>query len=246
MKHATKPAWMALAMVAVLGAASLQPMLAHPQPGNTGSAPPEIQSSTAAEDWVVNGKVVGISIPPRPGEICLVCNRPVEGDQLAYLVDGQRVAVHRGSCDSSFRSNPGRWLARLKPHGAFLAAEPGQEPLAGAVFYAGLYVLIGLVFGALSAHRAFSAGYQPLGWFALGLLFNFAAYLFLISRPRREVAAPAGVPAGLRKIASTFSPETCPRCGAANHPSGAQCSGCGAELQPKFRSEVEKAGLRTA
>ena len=246
MKHATKPVWMALAMVAALGAASLQLMLAHAQPGNAGSAPPEIQSSTASEVWVVNGKVVGKSIQPRPGEICLVCNRPVGGDQLAYLVEGQRVAVHRGSCDSSFRSNPRRWLASLKPHGAFLGAEPGQEPLSEMVFYAGLYVLIGLVFGALSAHRAFSAGYQPLGWFALGLFFNVAAYLVLISGPRREVAVPEGVPAGLRKIASTFSPETCPRCGAANHPSAAQCSGCGAKLQPRLRSEVEKAGLRRA
>jgi ribosomal protein L40E len=246
MNHATKAAWMTLAMVVALGAASLRLMVAHPQAGNPAIASPGNETSTASEDWVVNGMVVGTSIQPKPGEICLVCNRPVEGDQLAYLVDGQRVAVHRGICDSSLRSNPRRWLARLKPHGAFLGAEPGQAPLAGAVFYAGLYVLIGLVFGALSAHCAFSAGHQPLGWFALGFFFNIAAYLFLISRPRREVRAPGGIPGRLRKIASTFSPETCPRCGAGNHPSAAQCLGCGTELQPKFRSEVEKAGLRIA
>jgi ribosomal protein L40E len=243
MKQATKAGLVALAMVAVFGLASVGITASRPQFVNPATAS-RAQQSTASGDWVVNGRVIGTAIQPRPGEICLVCNRPVGADQLAYLVEGQRVAVHRGSCNSSLRSNPGRWLARLKPHGAFLGAEPGQEPLSGMVFYAGLYVLIGLVFAALSAHRAFSVGCRPLGWFALGFFFNVAAYLVLMSRPRREVRGLGEIRGGLGKIASTFSPEPCPRCGASNHPSAAQCSACRATLQPKFRSEVERAGLR--
>jgi len=117
MSPAAKPAWKALAMVTVFGAASLQLMLAHPQSGNPPIPSPRNETSAASEDWVVNGKVVGISIQPRPGEICLVCNRPVEGDQLAYMVEGQRVAVHRlgeqaarlvGSRDARGRAGPYR------------------------------------------------------------------------------------------------------------------------------------------
>jgi hypothetical protein len=193
----------------------------------------------------VGTKVVGRQIEPKPGEVCLICNLLVDEYQLAYLVEGQRVAVHRENCDRVLRSDPGKWLARLKPHGAFLGARPGQSPLSNAVFYAGLYFLLGLIFAALSAHRAFHAGYRPLAWFGLGLIFNAAAYLVLLSRPPREVLAPAGVPAGLRKIASTFSPEACPKCGGTNHPSAAQCASCGVKLEPKFSSEVEKAGLKT-
>jgi hypothetical protein len=50
---------------------------------------------------------------------------------------------------------------------------------------------------------------------------------------------------GLGKIAATHAPERCPKCGALNHPSAAQCLGCGAILSPGVEPEVRRVGLRT-
>ncbi|MBI1941394.1 MAG: zinc ribbon domain-containing protein [Acidobacteria bacterium] len=227
-----------------LFAASFEIPSANLQQGNPAASPETNEIS--APDLVVRGEVVGRPVKPQPGEICLICKLPVDGEELAYLVEGQRIAVHRADCLSVLQSDARKWLAQLKTRGAFLGAVPAHSPPSNAVFFAGLLVLLGLIFGALSAHRAFHAGYSALAWFGLGFFLSVAAYFFLLSRPRREVAAPAGVPKGLRKIASTFSPEACPNCGGANHPSASTCGGCGAKLQPHVRSEVEKAGLKTA
>jgi ribosomal protein L40E len=75
----------------------------------------------------------------------------------------------------------------------------------------------------------------------MGMAFNVLAYIALAMKPKRELTAVAGVPAGLRKIATTREPAPCPACGATNHPSAAKCLECGAALRPQTRSEVEKA-----
>jgi len=144
---------------------------------------------------------------------------------------------------------------RLKPlGGALLGADsnqPGMTNRAGndqpnvsrVWIYGGLYVLLGLVFAAICAHRALHVGYSPWAWFWLGLVLNAFAYLLLLTRPKREVRAPAGVPLGLGKIAATHAPQRCPKCGAFNHPSALRCLGCGASLSPGVESEVSRVGL---
>lgn len=227
-----------------LFAASFEIPSANLQQENPAASPETNEIS--APDLVVRGEVVGRPVKPEPGELCLICKLPVDGEELAYLVEGQRIAVHRADCLRVLQSNARKWLAGLKTRGAFLGAVPAHSPPSYVVFFASLYVLAGLIFGALSAHRAFHTGYRPLAWFGLGFLFNVAAFLVLMLCPRREVAAPAGVPSGLRKIAATFSPESCPDCGATNHPSASECGGCGSTLKPRIKSEVEKAGLKLA
>ena len=37
-------------------------------------------------------------VPPRPKEICVVCNRPIGLHDKVYLLEGQRVAVHPEHC----------------------------------------------------------------------------------------------------------------------------------------------------
>lgn len=192
----------------------------------------------------VDGKVIGKYVKPKPGEVCRLCYAPVHADDIVYLVSGQRVPVHAGAEDEAFRQDPKRWLAGLRPHGAFLgtsqAGEAGAPALSRAWFFFGSYVLLGLVFAALCAHCAFRKGQSPRKWFTLGLLFNACGFLALLIAPKREVQALTDVPPGLAKIPLTYTPEGCPQCGASNHPSARKCLDCGADLKPIVVSEVDK------
>jgi hypothetical protein len=167
----------------------------------------------------------------------------VGAGDLAYVINGQRVVVHRGACLVGLQARPAHYLALLQPRGAFLGAEGGGAMLSRLWFLFGLYILLGLIFGALCAHRALHSGHDPAAWFGIGLALNVLGYAALLTRGKREVFAPAGVPAGLHKFASTYAPHPCTACGRANHPSAAKCACCGAALQPRFVSEVTRAGL---
>jgi hypothetical protein len=127
------------------------------------------------------------------------------------------------------------------PRGAFLGAGESAG-MSSMWFWAGLYVVAGLVFGALAAHRALQTGNRSLAWFGVGFVLTLPGYLYLLTRPKKEMEAPAGVPPGLRRIAATSSPEPCPGCGAMNHPAAALCIGCGGKLTPRFVSEAQRAG----
>jgi hypothetical protein len=159
--------------------------------------------------------------------------------------------------EREFLSNPRKYLMRLKPMGgALLGADsnqPGmanragnnQQSVSHAWIYCGLYVLLGLVFAAICAHRALHVGYSAWAWFGLGLVLNAFAYILLLTRPKREIRAPAGVPSGLGKIAATHAPQHCPKCSAFNHPSAVRCLECGASLSPGIESEVKRVGLHS-
>lgn len=209
------------------------------------AAEPVAAQQTHGDDLVVGEVVVGRRVAPQPGEICLVCNKPVGTGDAAYKVEGRRVAVHAANCDHKLRANARAFLAQLTPRGAFLGAD-GRQPsaLSLAWFWVGAYVFVGLFFAALCAHRALQTGHNPFAWFAAGLALNAFAYFALLTRPRRELAAPAGIPGGLGKIASTRAPLPCPQCGATNHPAAGECLGCGAKLTPHALSEVRGPGLR--
>lgn len=201
------------------------------------------QSQQVPEELLTNGSVKRVL--PKPDEVCVVCDKRVKSSDLVYLVDGQRVPVHVGDCDAALRARPQKWLARLRPRGGAFLGTDGPLGLTSAWLYAGLYVLVGLIFAALCAQHALRAGYSPLTGFLLGLAFNILGYFFVLARPKREVKAPAGVPAGLHKIPTTYQPQPCSACGGENHPSATRCLSCGSPLAPQIRSEVGKAGLRT-
>lgn len=210
------------------------PALAQMRP--TPEMPPEI---VAEQELLVQGEHVRI-IQHQGGALCVVCGKAVHAHDRMYLIRGQRVAVHEpGSpCDTAFREDPRRFLAALQPRGAFLGGAPAQG--AGfAWFYLGIYVLVGLVFAALCGQLALERGHPQLQWYLAGFFLSLLAYGALRARPARALLAPAGVPAGLGKISSTYAPSHC-ACGAENHPSAKQCSTCGAELQPQVVSEVAR------
>lgn len=194
----------------------------------------------APDELVVDGKPVGKRVPAQPGDICAVCYQPVDEKDAVYLVNGQRVALHFEAHEATIREKLGAYLAQLKPRGAFLQAGGEAAGLSTGWFFAGLYVLTGLLIGGLAAHRALHRGYNPIAWFGVGLAFSVAGYVYLLTRPKKTVFAPAGIPGGLGKIAATYAPETCTACGAENHPSATQCGGCGARLEARTSSEVAR------
>ncbi len=205
---------------------------------------PLLADDPAHPDLKIDGKVVGRYAKPKPGEYCSLCYEQIHASDLVYVVWGQRVGVHAGSEDQDFRADPKKWIAHLRPGGAFLGVEGAldtpQQALSDVWFAGGFYVLLGLVFGAMCAQKAFHSGYSPGRWFAMGMVLNVLAYIALALKPKREVSAVAGIPDGLRKVAATLAPMPCPGCGATNHPSAVKCLGCGAALQPQMLSEVEK------
>lgn len=206
-----------------------------------GREQPALPSSTP-DEVSVNPATVAKRVAPRPGDICLQCNRPIGAEDVVYGVRGQRMPLHRTEVEPDLRAQLARLLSQIEPRGAFLGAGQPQAAMGRAWFFAGLYVLIGLVSGALCAHRAMGAGQNPYAWFVAGLLLNVIGVLFLLTRPRCTVWAPAGVPRGVGKIAATYAPMPCSKCGGLNHPSAAGCTRCGAHLEPKTISEVARVG----
>ncbi len=184
------------------------------------------------------------TVEPRPGETCLVCNQAVSSTDRVYEVDGQRAPVHQGACERAFTQAAYRYLGKLKPRGAFLGAEPSARPnLSPGWLLFGTYVLLGLLFGALCGYRALNRCLQPAPWFFAGFFFNLLGYLALLTRPAGDrTLAPAGLPPGLVKIPTTYSPRRCPGCGEMQHPSAARCTACGGKLEPLVASEVSKVG----
>ena len=184
-------------------------------------------------------------VEPRAGETCIVCNKTVGAADRVYEVEGQRVPVHRGACDDAFRRAPEHYLARLKPHGAFLGAEPNLGPNFSLGWFAlGIYVLLGLVFGACCAYRALNHALRPWPWFLAGFFLNVFGFLALVTRPAGDSSRAPAVPPGLVKVPTTYSPRVCPQCGGMNHPSATSCVRCGNKLEPLVTSEVARAALQ--
>jgi hypothetical protein len=183
-------------------------------------------------------------VKPRAGETCIVCDKAIGAKDRVYEVEGQRVAVHVGACDNAFTREPERYLARLKPRGAFLEAEPNlARHIWWGWFAFGIYVLLGLVFGAFCASRAVNHALQPWPWFLVGFFLNLFGFLALVTLPAGD-SSMVGLPPGLVKVPTTSSPRACPRCGAMNHPSAMSCIECGNKIEPHATSEVTRVGLR--
>jgi hypothetical protein len=176
----------------------------------------------------------------RPEELCAVCRQPVGTEGVAYEVAGQRIAIHRDELASDLAAQLRRLVRQLQPRGAFLGTREAYGGVSWIWFFTGLYILVGLGFAALCAHRAMHTGYPPVPWFFAGLFFTALAYLGLLTRPRRAVFAPGGIPRGLGKFPATLPSRPCPGCGAMNHPAAAKCSGCGGKLEPRIESEAAR------
>ncbi len=221
------------------------PEQSQPQPQPSAAPPSYCPPSPAGQPSgaAPSGQAPAEEVAPKPGEICLICNEPVGEGDTVYIVNGQRVPVHRGACDAKLRAELPRVVARLQPVSGFLGDRPGESAVSRVWFFAGLYVLLALLFAALCGQRALHKGRRPVLWFGLGLVFPVLGYLVLAALPKRAIEAPGGVPGGLHKVAATYRPQSCAKCGRENHPSATRCLGCGAPLVPEVVSEVARVAV---
>jgi hypothetical protein len=179
---------------------------------------------------------------------CISCDRPAPPGAITEVYKGRRITVCNEVCREHWHANRDALFASLQARGALFdekampADEQASQPsLFSGWFWFGVWVLAGLICGAIGAYVALGRGLPPLPWLLAGLAFNVVALLVLATRPRGDLSRlPEGVPEGLRKIPATHEPLACARCGNANHPSARRCSRCGAALSPEIASEVEK------
>ncbi len=172
------------------------------------------------------------------GEPCAVCGVELGPGENAVQVKGRWVPLHDGGCSREFEANPAAVFATMQPRGAlFDETFQSPSPLRWTWFFAGGYVLLGLLCGGLASHMAYPRGRSPRFWFAVGLAFNIVAIMILASIARPEVA----VPPRLGKLHDTSEPAWCAVCGAGNHPSARRCLTCGASIVPTIESEALRA-----
>jgi hypothetical protein len=183
-------------------------------------------------------------LPAQVGENCTVGGTPLTGDDVALIVRGRRVPLHREAVQE-FLKNQKKYFAKLQPKGALFQEDmTSQEGTAlGGIswgwFLFGVYVLVALLFGGLSGYAAIMRGLRPVPHFFSGFVFIVFGYLYVLTR--RRVRPPGEVPSGLVKVPATSSPVPCPVCGFMNHPSAFRCAACRTELHPTIESEVSKA-----
>lgn len=172
----------------------------------------------------------------RPGDHCTVSGELLGPNDVCLLVDGRRVPLKKEAVNI-FLNNQEKYFSKLQPKSALFTESMGvAKNLSIGWFIFGIYVLIGLLFAALTSHAAVGKGLKPIPWFFIGLFFNAFGYLAVLMKKSEAVSA---VPAGFAKVPLTSAPAVCPGCGYENHPSAKSCSGCGTALNPQDKSEID-------
>lgn len=219
-----------------------------------GQAKDVIKTEDIAKDQTVKGGKDGnlrfhvLEVTPGKGEICLVCDHPIGGEETCVLIQfrGRKMTVNKVNM-ALWRADPNRYFQKLSTRAsgalfdesAVLPDQMGGTPDWAWLIFA-VYILAGLMMGGACSYVAVTRGHPPMPWFMLGLFINGFAMLMLLSKGQGDAPAPAGMPGGFRKVPSTHTPVPCPKCGSTNHPSANHCSGCGAEMSPTFSSEASK------
>lgn len=180
---------------------------------------------------------------PKPGDICVSCNHPVDEHDAVFLVRGRRLPIHLGELRADLGAQLTELAGRLEPQSALFQVSESNPARAILWLLGGSYVLLALIFAALSSQRAQQKGYSPSAWLALGLLFHVFAYAVLLALPVRNAEAPAGIPSGIEKAAAANQPVPCACCGKLNDPSVPNCADCGGTLVARVGSGVVGAGL---
>ena len=186
---------------------------------------------------------------PGEGEQCLVCSQAIEGETSVEIRYKGRVFHVKESMLDAFRADPDAYFRKLQARsGLFDEAATDGPPMHSGWLYFGVYVAVGLLFGALCASLALGRGRRPLPWLLAGLVGNVVALAVLAMSPAAAAADGSGVPEPERglgflgRIATTRAPRDCPRCGASNHPAATACSACGAALEALVPAETDLTG----
>ncbi len=182
-------------------------------------------------------------LPAAPGERCAVCGMALTADDVALVVKGRRVPVHRSEL-AEFRRNPELYFSQYQPRSALFQEDFGDRggaprgSLAFGWLYFGLYILIALLSAGLSGYRAVTVGLKPIPHFFIGLLFSIPGLIFVLLRTGPRVGRQ--IPPGLAKVPTTSEPVPCPACGNLTHPSATHCASCNVTLRPSVPSEVSR------
>ena len=205
-----------------------------------------------ATKWIIlSGILLAVSVlsvamaqETPQGRDCIVCSGPTGAEAEMEQFKGRWVAVCPGKCSEDWRANPDEFFLKMQSRGALFdenaTATPEQKANNGWLYF-GLYVLTGLIFGAMCAYLAVTQGHGVMGWFFAGLFLNVVGLIAILIKGQGDLSKfPAGVPAGFAKVPLTYTPVACPGCGGENHPSASICSRCGAGLEPTVVAETSK------
>lgn len=205
-------------------------------PGQAVLTGESISDQSQAPDW----RVIGIK--PGEGEQCIVCDTPILAGRAVEILHRGRVVHVNEKMMPDWRQDANRYFRKVQARAALFDEEslaPRVLELGWLLF--GVYVLVGLLAGGGCAYVAVARGLAPIPWFFAGLVGNIVALMVLWTRSAADISAlPQGVPRGLVKVPTTHAPIICPACGRPNHPSTAQCSGCGAALSPSIEAEAAR------
>jgi hypothetical protein len=227
----------------ILSAASARPA----QSPQSTTASPQVQAAGEApklpDELTLQDGTKAERTTPKPGDICVSCNHPVDEHDAVFLVRGRRLPIHLGELRADLGAQLTELAGRLEPQSALFQVSESNPARAILWLLGGSYVLMALIFAGLSSQRALKKGYSPSAWLALGLLFHVFAYAVLLALPGRNAEAPAGIPSGIEKAATANQPVPCPCCGKLNDPSVPNCADCGGTLVARVSSKVARAGL---
>lgn len=222
--------WVAMAMSIVLPGGLL-----GQGPGDSGAgatADAAGAADGAGPEWQI------LERHPGEGEQCLVCSQSIDDETAVAIRYKGRVFHVKESMLEEFRSDPDAYFRQLEARsGLFDEQAVGRRPPWTGWLVFGVYVVAGLVCGALAVGLALRRSRRALPWFFAGLVGNVLALIaLLLAGP--AAGGPRTLPAGLAKIPSTRAPLPCPHCGAENHPSASACTTCGGAIAPVVSAET--------
>lgn len=173
---------------------------------------------------------------------CIVCGGSAVGEMYVEQFKGRWIAACQGECSEHWAANPDQFFLKLQSRGALLDENSlSEQKASNGWLYLGLYVLLGLIFGAMCAYVAVTNGHGAVGWFFAGLFLNAAGLIAILIKGQGDLSKhPTGVPAGFAKVPLTYTPVRCQTCGEENHPSAPICSQCGEKLDPTVIAETSK------
>jgi len=172
-----------------------------------------------------------------PGDRCLVSGMPLNENDIVISVLGRRVPLKKQALDI-FLASPDKYFAKLQPKSALFTEDmPNKKRASYKLFYFGIYVFLGLIFAALSAHLAVNKGLAPYPWFFAGLATNVFGYFALLAVKSRPTNSDDS---GFVNPSPTTTPMICPHCGFENHPLAKKCSGCSTDFMSDEKSETER------
>ena len=183
-------------------------------------------------------------LAPDPTVLPTPLRCPVDGDivenrDYSVMWQGRRYYMESDACVQMFMAEPEKYARRIEPRAALYSTPRVDRPSYSPwVLYISLFVVAGLVSGAVTSYVAVQKGLGGRNWFLLGLLLNGVAVVMVFFCRGREMLFQTR---GLCKTPQTHAPVVCQHCSKANHPSAVRCSGCGKDLDPKVQSDVERA-----